>query len=104
MEKKIKIVYIEVDKEPEIIEIENKLEAMQNLVGGYIEMVYLETGTRPAILICNEEGIIMGLEPNRVVPGVGTIHGPFFICSEKGEDFASISEEKAKKFVKYFGF
>lgn len=37
------------------------LEWMQGVVGGYIEMVYVD-GDR--ILICDEEGHLKGLQPN----------------------------------------
>jgi hypothetical protein len=39
------------------------LERMQKLVGGYIEFVY-PLGGSPAVLICNEEGLLMGLPIN----------------------------------------
>lgn len=40
------------------IEIDNTLEALQKAVGGYIEMVTLFENVT---LICNEEGLMMGL-------------------------------------------
>jgi hypothetical protein len=39
------------------------LERMQKLVGGYIEFVYPKDD-RDTILICNEEGLLMGLPIN----------------------------------------
>lgn len=58
----IKILFIKPGEKPEVMEVEDKLESYQKLVGGYIEMVYL---TDDVALICNEEGKIMGLKNNR---------------------------------------
>lgn len=44
--------------EPEIVEVENTLEALQREVEGYIEAVTLPYG---AAIICNEEGRLHGL-------------------------------------------
>ena len=41
----------------------NTLKAMQELVGGHIEIVDYQG----ACLVCNEEGKLLGLEPNRRV-------------------------------------
>tara|TARA_Y100000310_G_scaffold296680_1_gene329132 strand:+ start:734 stop:943 length:210 start_codon:yes stop_codon:yes gene_type:complete len=43
------------DKEPTLADL-------QGLVGGYIEVVYLEGNKQ---LIVNEEGLLLGLEPNK---------------------------------------
>ena len=44
--------------EPEIVEVENMLEALQQEVGGYIETVTVASDTA---IICNEEGRIFDL-------------------------------------------
>ena len=46
---------------PELVEVENTLKALQQEVGGYIEVITLPYG---AALICNEEGRILGLPDN----------------------------------------
>ena len=53
--------------EPELVEVENTLKALQQEVGGYIEVITLPYG---AALICNEEGRILGLPDNGRVCGV----------------------------------
>jgi hypothetical protein len=80
--------------QPEYItEIDNTLEALQKAVGGYIETVGLENGL---VLICNEEGKLRGLTPNRYIrPLRDTICGTFLICGTDGEDFCSLTEEQA---------
>ena len=88
---------------PEEIEIENTLEAKQHLVGGYIECLYPEDDTS-VVFICNEEGKIYGLPPNRDI-GHDIIVGNFFLVgddAEIGED-RSLTEEQIAKYTKYFG-
>ena len=52
----MKALKIEPGKAPERIDIDNTLEALQNAVGGYIEVIYPDE-RRPVGLICNEEGL-----------------------------------------------
>lgn len=69
------------------VEIENELEALQGIVGGYIECVYLPNG---AILICNEEGKIRNL-PRNFITQRDVIKGTVIICGESEEDFDDVS-------------
>lgn len=65
---KIKIIVCEPKKEPYIKEIDNTLEAKQKLVGGLIQSVpsfFDKNNTYDFIM--NEEGIYLGLEPNRYI-------------------------------------
>lgn len=55
---------------PEIIEVENTLKALQQEVGGYIEVITLPYG---AAIICNEEDRILGLPDNGRVCGVDVV-------------------------------
>ena len=79
-----------VGENPVIEEIDNSLETSQAIVGGYIECVY--PFDKPYILVCNEEGKLTGLEPNRVVNG-DPICGNFFVVKDSEDgDFASVDE------------
>lgn len=51
----MKALKIEPGKAPERIDIGNELEALQDAVGGYIQVLYPDQH-RPVGLICNEEG------------------------------------------------
>ena len=62
---KISVLLIEPNKYPRMIEIDDTLEAMQAAVGGDIEE-YMPFEDEVAI-ICNEEGKVTGLPPNRAV-------------------------------------
>lgn len=82
---KIKVLYKPVGKPFEVREIPNTLEAMQELVGGYIETVTICTDL---VLICNEDGRALGLKPN---PYIGhEFVGDWFLCGVDGEKFTDI--------------
>ena len=103
MQRTIDVLYIEPNKLPVKKTIKNTLEEKQKLVGGYIEYTYLEDCDDVAV-VCNEEGKIYGLPPNRDI-GHDIIVGNFFIVGddpELGED-RSLTEEQIEKYSKYFG-
>ena len=66
-DEKLKVIYLEAGKRARTIEIRDTLTAMQALVQGSIEE-YMPFEDDVAI-VCNEEGKIRGLEPNRAVRG-----------------------------------
>ena len=74
----------------QIITIPDTLEALQQLVGGYIETLTLPDGF---VIICNEEGRYLGLQPN-VNTYAGVIVGNIIITKAEGEDFASLTPEQ----------
>lgn len=64
---RITVLFIEPNKYPKFIEIEDTLEAMQKVIGGDIEE-YMPFDDEVAI-ICDEEGKIKGLPMNRAIYG-----------------------------------
>lgn len=86
--RKIKVIMCPADRKPYVTWISDTLENMQKIVGGYIETFALAEN---AVIICNEEGRLMGLPENRSLP-LDNFHGDCFICGAAGEDFTSISE------------
>ena len=64
-ETRISVLLVEPNKYPKMIEIDDTLEAMQEVVGGDIEE-YMPFEDEVAI-ICNEEGKLIGLPPNRAI-------------------------------------
>lgn len=93
----MKIVVVEPYKTPYVKEIDGELKTMQNIVGGYIQMVYL---TNEVALICNEEGKIKGLPRNRTLFEMQDINaGTFFICGIDQDDFASLKDEQAEYYI-----
>ena len=94
MGSKLKILYKEVGKLPEVIEIEDTLEAKQKLVNGLIEVVpYIDD----MILICNEEGKILKMHPNLDFT-YDYIAGNCFVVGDDFENagFRSLTDEEIK--------
>ncbi len=83
------------------VEIENELEALQGIVGGYIECVPLSDD---ALIICNEEGKLHNLLINFKTP-IDFIVGTAIICGDGGEDFTDvpISLEEFNKILTDWG-
>lgn len=99
MEKTIKVLMVEPMKEPYPAEVENTLEGLQRAVGGYIETVYLEDC---AVLVCNEEGKLLGLPGNRSL-GNDIIAGAFFVAGSNDDgDFVSLAEDKIRQYSDRF--
>ena len=101
MEKNIKVLVVEPNKLPYEKVIKNKLEEKQKIVDGLIEYVSLDNNS---LLVCNEEGKILGMEPNRIVGG-DIIAGTFFIVRDSlgtGED-VSLNENQIERFKIQFG-
>ena len=79
------------------LQIENRLEAFQKSVRGNIECVGLKDG---AVLICDDEGKLKGLRPNRRFGG-DLIVGTFLIAGVDAEgDFYSLTEAQAERWKK----
>lgn len=106
MQESIKVIYFKVGKQPKEITIPNRLSALQELVGGYIEVLTVaSTTTEDILLICNEYGRIQGLPINRCVYGEfyapDRICGDFFLCKADGEDMGSLTMEEAKAYLDF---
>ena len=79
----------------------NGLEEMQATVGGMIDAIY--PYEEPVALVCNDEGILLGLPFNRSIEnGYGGIFGTFFVCGLGEENFDSLSPEHMEKFKEKF--
>lgn len=101
MQKNIKVLVVEPNKLPYEKVIKNNLEEKQKIVAGLIEYVSLDNNS---LLVYNEEGKILGIEPNRIV-GRDIIAGTFFIVGDSlgiGED-VSLNENQIERFKNQFG-
>ncbi len=107
---KISVLLVEPNKYPKMIEIDDTLEAMQTVVGGDIEE-YMPFEDEVAI-ICNEEGKITGMAPNRAVyeensrEMLDIICGKFFIVYApfEAERFQSLPPALAEKYREKFKY
>lgn len=99
----MKVLKYKVNTAPELIDIENGLEAMQYEVDGYIEAVTFPSVN--AVLVCNEEGNVKNYPMNAIVIDgntiLHTIHGDFFICSFEGDVFTDVTAEAALWAIKH---
>ena len=98
MKEDLRILMVEPQKAPYEASIPHELSAMQQAVGGLIEVVRNGDGT---LLVCNEEGKLLGMEGNRRLPG-DVLAGPFFVVGDAGETFRSLTEEELERYKKRF--
>lgn len=75
--------------------IDNTLEALQKYVGGYIETVRL---FKDVVVICNEEGRLMGLPENVNLLGV-QLCGPVIVAGVWRDEFANLKEQYIKNWA-----
>ena len=107
---KIRVLFCGVGEAPKIMEIENTLQAKQELVGGYIEMICPPIHDDTAVIIGNEEAKLMGLEPNRYLfdergRAYDIVCGDFFIIDAPigSDEFKGLSDEQIAKYSMYYG-
>ena len=98
MEENLRILMVEPHKAPYEASVPHELTAMQQAVGGLIEVVRNGDGT---LIISNEEGKLLGVEGNRRIPG-DVLAGPFFVVGDAGETFRSLTEEELERYRERF--
>ena len=99
----IEILVVEPEKKPYVKTIDNSLQAMQEVVGGYIEPIYFDD----VAIVVNEEGKINGLSLNRSLydesgDRFDIIAGTFFVCGLGEENFTSLNEKQKEQYAKEF--
>ena len=102
---KITVLVLEPNREPYVKEITRCLESYQEIVGGYIEIIY--PFGKEAALVCNEDGKILWLPWNRALKDdngeiLDIVVGTCFITGLKGDDFSSLSQELVDKYTEMF--
>lgn len=93
MSDKIRIFIKRPDVAVEAIEVPNTLEALQELVGGYIEAINLFPNI---VVIVNEEGVLKDMPFNMYLAG-HWLRGPVLFVGVKGEDFTHAPFRSAKQ-------
>ncbi len=105
MNKIMRVVLVEPGEKAVVKAIDGSLEGMQKTVGGYIEAIALDD--KGTCLVCHEEGKLLDLPLNRaLIDEDGRVEdivaGTFFVCGTDEEDFASLDNETAQKYLKRF--
>lgn len=86
--------------------VENELEPLQKIVGGFIECVY--PFKDKVAIVCNEEGKNLNLPLNRALYSedggeiVDILFGNFIVCGTGKGDFTDLTEEQMEKYMKMF--
>ena len=104
-EKQVKALMIEPNKKPCVVDLMNDLDSLQKAVSigapeqGLIEFVYLEDNVS---LLLNEEGKLIGLEPNRRL-GNDILVGVVYVVAENAEgELISLTEAQQERYSKMF--
>ena len=64
-EEKIRVLALLPTEYAKMVTIDNTLEAMQQFVGGLIECLPMDDPEADIVLVCNDEGKLLQLPPNR---------------------------------------
>ena len=103
----MKVIIVKPFTNPFVKEIKGDLESMQSVVGGYIQAIY--PFDDEVALVCNEEGKINGLMPNRYLLNRNNgicdyICGDFFLCYAPcdSENFESMPDNLIDKYIAKF--
>lgn len=101
----ITVILAEPGEKAYISRIGTSLEVLQQIVGGWIEVCY--PFEEEICIICNEEGKINGMKPNRAIYDedgrmTDMIFGTMIICGIGGEHFTSLTEVQQEKYLRRF--
>lgn len=102
MEEKLVAVIKKPYQKPETVTIDKGLEPLQEIVNGCIDVVYLPN-IDDIHGFCNDEGLLIGMEPNFYRPDYGdAIVGPaVFLGSGADGDSISLTPEQVKRITSY---
>ena len=99
----IRVIIINPGKNPEIQIIENNLETLQKIVGGYATMMNPRLGkTRgldDVIFLVNEDGARTQEANFVMIDRREPIFGSVIICTDHGEDIGSLTEKQLNEIL-----
>lgn len=85
-----------------------EVDESRNQIHRYIRLTYLIPSIesvrldRDAYIICNDEGKLLPLPPNRLYGPTDFFAGPFLICGDGGEDLISLTDSQITKYEKKY--
>lgn len=106
-EQKIKVLALLPMELPKEIELDNTLEAMQKFVDGNIECLTFYDSGSAVILVCNDEGKLLGLPLNRPLwDGADVLAGPGFLagCDNEGNLTSLQTTEKGASYTFHYQY
>lgn len=95
---RIKVLIVEPIMDPNLKEIENTLESMQDIVGGLLQFIQIEDDV---VIVCNEEGKSLNLEINKIIKD-DVICGTFIILGQIEKECISLTDKQIVKYKRYF--
>lgn len=103
-EEKIRVLALLPTEYAKPVTIDNTLESMQQFVGGLIECLPLDDPDADIVLVCNDEGKLLQLAPNRWLwGGLDLLVGPAFIAAGDAEgNLCSLSDAMMDKYLNLF--
>lgn len=96
-----RVVYVEPGKPACVKKIGTQLEDIQEAVGGGLFECVYPHGDR-TVLVCNDEGKLLGMEGNRRLDTGSIIAGPFFVIGDAGENFRSLTDEEVSRYLQKY--
>lgn len=96
----LRCVYVEPNYPAYEADIGENLMSMQKAVGGLIECV--SPHGDKTILVCNDEGKLLGMEGNRRLNNGSVIAGPFFVIGDAGENFRSLTDAEVNRYLQMY--
>lgn len=95
----MKAVYKKVGEAPQVVDIENTLEALQKAVGGYIEVIGVEGDI---LMICDEEGKLKGKAANFTVRNDVIVGDVLFVQNGYDGDFTDMNADNIIRVLESF--
>ena len=101
-----RIIVINPDKPPKVLEVPATLKALQEAVGGYIELFAVDGHVN---FLCNEEGRLIGMPFNRSIQlsdgAEFDIYGPVVLLGGKEEtgEFESLTDTDIAEWMAKLG-
>lgn len=102
----MRVLVVEPEQRPDEREIGDSLKAMQEIVGGLIQPIYLDDSV---VLVCNKEGKFMDMPANRGLRDKNgqlcdIVFGTFFLCGTPADSdyFTSLTTEQIKRYQERF--
>ena len=104
-ESMIRVLKVAPGEKPEIVTLENELSSLQRAVSigtDYVGLIEIIQVSKEVCILCNEEGKLNGLKPNRRI-GNDILCGVFYLTGQtKDGDLASLPESAMQMCMKRF--